>query len=103
MLFGGLNGKEIQKEGIYVYVGASQVVLVVKNPPTMQETQETWVQSLSWKHPLEEGMVTPSSILAWRIPWIEEPGRLSPWGHKEGDRTEAIEYTHMLILQCGPA
>ena len=75
----------------------------VKNPPAMQEIQETRVQSLSWKHPLEEGMVTPSSILAWRIPWIEEPGRLSPWGHKEGDRTEAIEYTHMLILQCGPA
>ena len=39
--------------------------MVVKNPPAMQET---WVPSLGWEDPLEEGMVTPSSILAWRIP-----------------------------------
>ena len=43
----------------------------VKNPPAMQET---WVRSLGWKDPLEEGMTTHSSILAWRIPWTEEPG-----------------------------
>ena len=48
----------------------------VKNPPVMQETQETWVRSLGWKDPLEEGMATYSSILAWRIPWTEEPGGL---------------------------
>jgi len=46
---------------------------MVKNPPAMQET---WVRSLSWEDPLEEGMAIHSSILAWRIPWIEEPGRL---------------------------
>ena len=40
---------------------------VVKNPPIMQESQETWVQSLGWEDPLEEGMATHSSILAWRI------------------------------------
>ena len=41
----------------------------------MQETpQETWVQSLGWEDPLEEGMTTQSSILAWRILWTEEPG-----------------------------
>ena len=39
----------------------------VKNPPAVQETQETWVQSLGWEDPLEEGMTTHSSILAWRI------------------------------------
>ena len=39
----------------------------VKNLPEMQETQETWVQSLGWKYPLEEEMVTHSSILAWEI------------------------------------
>ena len=38
--------------------------------------QETWVQSLDWEDPLEKGMATHSSILAWRIPWIEEPGGL---------------------------
>ena len=45
-----------------------------KNLTTMQETQETWVQSLGWEDLLEEGMATHSSILAWRIPWTEEPG-----------------------------
>ena len=46
---------------------------MVENLPAMQETQ---VQSLGWENPLEEGMATHSSILAWRIPWTEEPGRL---------------------------
>ena len=45
----------------------------VKNPPAMQETR---VQSLGQEDPLEKGMVTHSSILTWRIPWTEEPGRL---------------------------
>ena len=39
----------------------------------MQETQESWVQSLSWKDPLEEETATHSNILAWKIPWTEEP------------------------------
>ena len=42
----------------------------------MQETQETWVQSLSQEDPLEEEMATNSSILGWNIPWTEEPGGL---------------------------
>ena len=46
---------------------------MVKNLPAMQETQ---VQSLGWEDPLEKGMATHSSILAWRIPWTEEPGGL---------------------------
>ena len=54
-------------------VGASLVAQLVKNLPAMQETQ---VQSLGREDPLEKGMVTHSSILAWRIPWTEEPGRL---------------------------
>ena len=48
----------------------------VKNPPAMQETQETWVQFLGRKDALEKEMTIHSSILAWRIPWAEEPGRL---------------------------
>ena len=48
----------------------------VRNLPVMQETQETSVQSLDQEDPLEEGMVTHSRILAWRIPWTEEPGGL---------------------------
>ena len=44
---------------------------LVKNPPAMWET---WVRSLGWEDPLEKGRATHSSILAWRVPWIEEPG-----------------------------
>ena len=46
---------------------------MVKNPPALQET---WVQSLGWEDPLEKEMATHSSILAWKILWMEEPGRL---------------------------
>ena len=52
----------------------------VKNWPAMQETQETWVQSPGWEDPLEEDMTTYSSILAWEIPWTEEPGGLQSMG-----------------------
>ena len=50
---------------------------MVKNPPAMQET---WVGSLGQEDPLEKGMATHSSILAWRIPWTEEPGELQLMG-----------------------
>ena len=53
--------------------GASLVAQMVKNPPAMQDS---WVASLDGEGPLEKGMTTHSSILAWRIPWAEEPGRL---------------------------
>ena len=50
---------------------------MVKTLPAMQET---WVQSLAWEDPLEKGMATHSSILAWEIPWKEEPGGLQSMG-----------------------
>ena len=49
----------------------------VKNSPARQET---WVWSLAWEDPLEKGMATHSSILAWEIPWTEEPGELQSMG-----------------------
>ena len=52
----------------------------VENLPAMQETWEIWVCFLGWEDPLEEEMTTHSSILAWRIPWIEEPGGLQSMG-----------------------
>ena len=55
---------------------------MVKIPPAMQET---WVQSLGQEDPLEKEMATHSSILAWRIPWTEEPGRLQSMGSQELD------------------
>ena len=53
--------------------GASPMVQRVKNPPAVQEMQETWVQTLGWEDPLKEGMAIHSSILAWKIPWTKEP------------------------------
>ena len=52
--------------------------------------QETWVQFLGWVDPLEKEMATHSSILAWRIPWTEEPGRLQSMGSQESDTTERL-------------
>ena len=54
--------------------------LVAQMAKNLLAMQETWVQSLSWEDPLEEGMATHSSILAWRIPWTEDPGRLQSMG-----------------------
>ena len=54
-----------------------------KNLPAMQET---WVRSLGQEDPLEKIMVTPSSILAWRIPWTEEPGGLQSKGSQRVER-----------------
>ena len=59
---------------------ASLVAELVKNPPAMQET---WVQSLDWEDPLEKGMATHSSILAWRIPWTIQ-----------SDTTERLSLSH---------
>ena len=58
---------------------ATLVAQMVKNLPALRET---WVRSLGWEDPLEEGMATDSSVPAWRIPWTEEPGGLQSMGSK---------------------
>ena len=60
-----------------LYTGASLVAQLVKNLPAMQET---CIQSLGQENPLEKGMAIDSSILAWRVPWTEEPGGLQSVG-----------------------
>ena len=70
---------------MYVYFWGPLVTQMVKNLPAVQESQ---VQSLGGEDPLEKGMATHSSTLAWRIPWIEELADCSPWGRKESDTTE---------------
>ena len=60
----------------------------------MQDTQKMQVQSLAREGPLEEGMATHSSILAWRIPWTEEPGRLQSTWSQLSDTTEKTAHTH---------
>ena len=74
---GGGVGGMLKREGMYGYIWliwASLVPQLVKNLSAMQET---WVQCLGWEDTLEKGMTTPSSILAWRIPWT-----VYPWGTK---------------------
>ena len=76
--------------------GASLVAQTVKNLLAMKVT---WVWSLGWENPLEKGMATHFSVLAWRIPWTEEPVAhvgYSPWGHKELDTTEWLTHTYII-------
>ena len=72
-------------------VRASLVAQTVKNLPAMRET---WLWSLGWEDPLEEGMATHSSILVWRIPWT------SPQGRKESDTTEQLSLCN--VEDTGP-
>ena len=74
---------------------ASLVAQMVKNLPGMQKT---WIQSLGQKDLLKKGMATHSSILAWRIPWTEEPGRLQSSGCNKLDMTEQLTLTRWLML-----
>ena len=77
--------------------GASVVAQMVKNLPAMQEA---WVQSLGQEDPLEKGMATHSSILAWRIPKTEKPGRLQSLGLQRvrHDWTHTHTHTHTKII-----
>ena len=71
------------REGIgypFQYSWASLVDEMVKNLPAIWET---WVRSLGWEDPLEDGMAIHSSILDWRTPWTEEPGRLQSMGSQK--------------------
>ena len=60
--------------------GGAWVLLVVETVKNLPAMQKTWIQSLGQGDPLEKEMATHSSILAWRIPWTEEPGRLQSMG-----------------------
>ena len=63
--------------------GNSLVAQLVRN---LRAVPETWLQSLGWEDPLDKEMATHFGILAWKIPWTEEPGGLSPWGRKSQTR-----------------
>ena len=66
----------------------------------MQEMQETLIWSLGWEDPLEEEMATHSSILTWRIPWTEEPGRLQSMGLQSRTRLKWLSTTHTWTWRC---
>ena len=74
-------------------IRASLIVQTVKNPPAMQET---WILSLGWEGPLEEGVATHSSILAWRIPGTEEPGGLQSLGSQS--RTSLSDHKYIIWI-----
>ena len=82
---GGGHGNPLQ------YFWASLVAQMLNNP---RAVLETWVRSLDWEDPLEEGMATHSSILAWRIPWTEEPGRPQSIGLQKSQTQLSDKYTH---------
>ena len=67
-----------------------------KKLPAMQEMQ---ARPLGWENSLEKGMATHSRILAWRIPWIEQPGGLQSIGHKESDMTEHAHTSLLFITE----
>ena len=75
-----LYARHYSKQVLSVLCRTSLAAQMVKNPPAMQETQETRVRSLGGEDLLEKGMATHSSVLAWRIPWTEEPCRLQSMG-----------------------
>ena len=95
--------RAVKKDWIYSK-GASLVAQMVKNLSVMQETQ---VQSLGWEDPLENGMATHSSILAWSIPWTEEPCGLQSIGLQRvrhgwvtNTHTHTHTHTHIYIYLC---
>ena len=87
--------KGIPRQVYWGFPGGS----AVKNPPEMQEPQEEWVWSLGGEDPLEEGMETHSSILAWRIPRTEEPGGLQSIELKSV-RHDWSDWAHRHVYAC---
>ena len=83
---------------LYLNKVITQIVLVqtVRSPPAMQETR---IQSLGWEEPLKEEMTTHSSILAWKIPWMEKPGRLQSQGSQKvgHNRTSSLSFYQIPI------
>ena len=66
----------------------------------MKETQKTWVGSLGWEAPLKEELATHSSILAWRIPWTDEPGGLPSRSHSHTTELDMTEHEQRRALIC---
>ena len=85
----GHRAFEIKKKLIFIeQVEITESCLVAQTVMNLTVMLETWFRSLGQKDTLEKGMVTHSSILAWRIPWREEPGGLQSMGHQELGTTE---------------
>ena len=77
------------------------VSLVAQRLKRLPAMQETWVQSLGQEDPLEKEIATHSSILAWRIPWTEEPGRLQSTGSQSQTLLSKLTHTHTIFVFLG--
>ena len=80
------------------FISSSAVFLVAQTAKNLPAMPETWVRSLGQEDPLKKGMATHSNILAWEIPWTEEPGRLQSMGSQESDTTK---HAHTLSSKKG--
>ena len=85
------SASEMPIKVMQMKAGASLMAQMVKRLPTMRKTR---VRSLSWEDPLEKEMATHSNILAWKIPWTEEPGRLQFMGLQKS-RTRLSNFTSL--------
>ena len=86
-----------KRKDLLFYDCLSLAAQTAKNPPAMWEA---WVWSLGWEDPLEESMVTHSTILARRIPMDRGAWQSTPWGHKESDMTEQLNTGQRTIWKC---
>ena len=87
----------------YLFIWLHQVclgALVAQRVKWLPEMQEIRVRSLGHEDPLEKEVAAHSSTPAWKISWTEEPGRLSPWGCKESDTTEQLQF-HQVLVEVG--
>ena len=75
------------------------IILVTQKAKKLPAMWKTWVRSLDWEDPLEAGMATHSSILAWRIPWTEEPGGLKSMGLQRVGHDRATKH-HIIHILC---
>ena len=86
----------------YIHLSSAKLIwgsLVAQRLKPLPAMWETCVQSLGWEDPLEKEMATHSSILAWRIPWTEEPGGLQSMDRKESDTTERLHFHFQFRLK----
>ena len=80
-----------REDVFYQELSSFQFSLIVQSVKNLSAMQETWVQSLGWEDPLEKRMASHSSVLAWRILWIEEPGRQQSMGSVHGVRKKTLQ------------
>ena len=99
---GSHSGSTRRMLGLESFKGFSWASLVAQTVKTLPARQETWVPSLAWEDPLEEGMTTHSSILAWRIPMAEETGELQSMGSQSWIRLNTKHSTEVSPTHLAP-